>query len=524
MAVKVMLIEKDQDTFSQHSKLVEKEGYSVVRAETLEAALTAAIEKNAQGFLCGCDSIEHDYLFEFIQQIRNHPTLQHAVVILYGDHIDENVARYAMEIGADDVIQHVRDWEGVIRSMRSRMQRLLRIQNMLSRRMEELELLRQIDEELSYYMSPDWVISIMIDWALRRTNAKAALMLLRDMRDESLRIRHINGTWQGKQFGQGDMLDDYTFIDSIMRKQKSQLIDDLRTQTEFVAVGSDMISVLGIPILASQNSLGVLLLESDREKAFSDEDQRFLEQMANRAAVALEYSNLFERLINQMQAEIELREMFGRFISPEVAGAIQRGELNLGGEIRNVSVLFVDVRDFTLFCDTHQPHEVVELLNAFLPEVVKAAGQHGGIVNKFGGDSALVIFGAPNIVEESAYQAAQVAIKIREAMERISQERMKFGKLPVKVGIGISSGEVIAGAVGPRERQEYTVIGDPVNMAARLQGLTKIYPQYSIFMTQKCYEAMSNHLNSFELATLGGVAIAGKSDLVAVWSVIGKRG
>jgi class 3 adenylate cyclase/CheY-like chemotaxis protein len=523
MAAKIMLIEQDQETFSQRSKLIQKEGYSVLRAEHLDVAFNTAIEKNPQGILCSCDNIEPERIFEFIQQIRDHITLQHNVIILYSAGIDEATARRAMELGADDIIQHAQDWDSVMRSLRSRMQRLLRIQNMLSRRMEELELLRQIDEELSYYMSPDWVISIMIDWALRRTNSKAALMLLRDMRDDTLRIRHINGTWQGKQFGQGDMLDDYSFIDSIMTNQKSRLIDDLRLQSEFVAIGTEMVSMLGIPIVASQNMLGILLLESEREKAFTDEDQRFLEQMANRAAVALEYSNLFERLINQMQAEIELREMFGRFISPEVAGAIQRGELNLSGEIRNVSVLFVDVRDFTLFCDTHQPHEVVDLLNAFLPEVVKASSQHGGIVNKFGGDSALVIFGAPNIVEESAYQAAQVAIKIREAMERISQERTKLGKLPVKVGIGISSGEVIAGAVGPRERQEYTVIGDPVNMAARLQGLTKIYPQYSIFMTQKCYEAMNDHLHRFELATLGGVAISGKADLVSVWSVVGMK-
>jgi class 3 adenylate cyclase len=463
---------------------------------------------------------DQEHAFRLLEQIREDKALQQMIFILFGTELDDASARQAMEAGADDAIPTL-EWDAILRALRSRISRYTTVRSTLTRRMEELDLLRQIDEELSYYMSPDWVITIMIDWALRRTTARAAFMLLRDMRDNQLRIRHISGQWQGKQFGQGDVLEQNAFIDAILQSQKSRLIDDLREQSEFKAVGDEMVCILGIPIVAGQNSLGILLLESDREKAFSADDQAFLEQMANRAAVALEYSNLFERLINQMQAEIELREMFGRFISPEVAGAIQRGELNLNGEIRLVSVLFVDIRDFTSFCDTHAPHEVVELLNAFLPEVVKASSQHGGIVNKFGGDSALVIFGAPNVVEDSSYQAAQVAIKLRTAMEKISQERVKQGKLPVKVGIGISTGEVIAGAVGPRERQEYTVIGDAVNLAARLQGLTKIYPQYSIFMTESSYHMMEQHHTKLEMATLGAIAIAGKSELVAVWSIIG---
>jgi len=227
----------------------------------------------------------------------------------------------------------------------------------------------------------------------------------------------------------------------------------------------------------------------------------------------------FNQMVAGLQEREWLRDMFGRFVSREVAEAIRGGQLSLQGENRVVSVLFCDIREFTDFSERHSPHEVVAMLNEYLPMVVEAAQKHGGMVNKFGGDSTLIIYGAPRDMEDGAFQAVLTAVDIRRGLEKLNSSLREQGKEPLRVGVGINTGVALAGAVGPSERQEYTVVGNTVNLAARIDGLNEQFPNDDILISEWTYEALGIHANKFRMISLGAVAIRGKSEPVGIWSV-----
>ncbi len=229
----------------------------------------------------------------------------------------------------------------------------------------------------------------------------------------------------------------------------------------------------------------------------------------------------FNEMVAGLREREWLRDMFGRFVSREVAEAIRTGQVRLEGENRVVSVLFCDIRDFTARSEQHTPEEIVALLNEYLPLVVQAAHKHAGTVNKFGGDSTLIIYGAPKPLQESAYQAVLTALDMRAKLARLNEILVRRGETPIRIGVGINTGVALAGAVGPEERQEYTVIGDAVNLASRIEGLNKDYPEHDILISGWTYEALGSRRSEFEFADLGEVGIRGKAEPVQVWAVIG---
>jgi adenylate cyclase len=170
----------------------------------------------------------------------------------------------------------------------------------------------------------------------------------------------------------------------------------------------------------------------------------------------------FNRMAAGLRERERLRDLFGRHVGRDVARAALEtdGEVELGGEVREVAALFVDVIGSTELALRHPPAEVVALLNAFFCVVVETVEEHGGWVNKFEGDAALCVFGAPVSRADAAGDALRAARRLRE--------RVRSELDGVQAAIGVSAGPAVAGNVGARERFEYTVIGDPVHEAARL--------------------------------------------------------
>lgn len=173
----------------------------------------------------------------------------------------------------------------------------------------------------------------------------------------------------------------------------------------------------------------------------------------------------FNAMVNGLQERERLRDIFGRHVGREVAAAAERERPELGGEERRVAVVFVDIVASTQLVTKQPPAEIVQLLNRFFAVIVDEVDRHCGLVNKFEGDATLAIFGAPNRLEHPEDEALAAARAIAERLEREVPE--------CPAGIGLAAGQVVAGNVGARERFEYTVIGEPVNEAARLCELAK---------------------------------------------------
>lgn len=176
----------------------------------------------------------------------------------------------------------------------------------------------------------------------------------------------------------------------------------------------------------------------------------------------------FNRMTDGLQEREQIRELFGRHVGDEVARAALATGLDLRGETRQAAVMFVDVVASTGLADRLAPHEVMALLNRFFAEVVDVVGEHDGWINKFIGDAAMAVFGVPEATTDHAGSAMAAARALAARLDR---------ELPqLDFGIGIASGTVVAGNLGAARRYEYTVIGDPVNVASRLTDQAKRTP------------------------------------------------
>jgi adenylate cyclase len=176
----------------------------------------------------------------------------------------------------------------------------------------------------------------------------------------------------------------------------------------------------------------------------------------------------FNRMVDGLRERERIRDLFGRHVGHEVATEALSRDVELGGEVREVAVLFVDVIGSTTLAATHPPTEVVAVLNRFFGVVVAEVHEHGGSVNKFEGDAALAVFGAPTSLPDPEGQALAAA----RAMGR----RLRSEVTECEAGIGVAAGAAVAGNIGEENRYEYTVIGDPVNEAARLTEVAKSVP------------------------------------------------
>ena len=179
------------------------------------------------------------------------------------------------------------------------------------------------------------------------------------------------------------------------------------------------------------------------------------------------------KMIHGLGERQRIRDLFGVYLSPEVSRAILEGRVTLQGEARQVSILFCDIRDFTRFSATRSPREVVSQLNRFFGCMTGAIREQGGTVNKFLGDGFLAVFGAPVDQSDHAHRAVEASLQMERELAALNHELTGLGEPPLEIGIGIDSGEVIAGNVGSPDRLEYTVIGDPVNRSSRIEQLNK---------------------------------------------------
>src|SRR6201997_342179 len=176
----------------------------------------------------------------------------------------------------------------------------------------------------------------------------------------------------------------------------------------------------------------------------------------------------FNAMVDGLRERERVRDLFGRHVGREVALAAERERLKLGGEERYVAVVFIDIVGSTQLVTSQPPTEVVQVLNRFFGIVVEEVDRHHGLVNKFEGDASLAIFGAPNHLHCPEDEALSTG---RAVAERLASEMCEL-----EAGIGVAAGKVVAGNVGAKERFEYTVIGEPVNVAARLCELAKSHP------------------------------------------------
>jgi class 3 adenylate cyclase len=280
-----------------------------------------------------------------------------------------------------------------------------------------------------------------------------------------------------------------------------------------IALGVGVAQIIAIPIIR--------LVQASREVGSGNLD-------VNVQVHAEDEIGLLTRGFNNMVTDLKQREyiraMFGRMVSQDVSEAVLKGEIALDGEIRDVSVLFTDVRGFTTIAEAIEPGDVLSLLNQYFTIILEATRKHSGVINNFGGDSVLAVFGAPihRPVETTLEQTILTALEIQRGAIELNARRVENGMPPLRYGVGINSGDVIAGTVGTQDRFEYTVIGDVVNVAARLQGMSRQFPHTPILIPASSVEPVRHKL-AVDFQYLGDFMLRGKAEPVPTYAILGSN-
>ena len=219
----------------------------------------------------------------------------------------------------------------------------------------------------------------------------------------------------------------------------------------------------------------------------------------------------------------KLMVSFSKFTNKTIAQKAASGELTLGGENRNATIFFSDIRSFTAMSEKMQPNEVVEFLNVYMTKMVDCVNKTGGVVDKYIGDAIMAVWGAPESSgspASDALNAVTAALMMRVELFKFNKERAAAGLSPVKIGCGINSGPVVAGQIGSEERMEYTVIGDAVNLASRTEALNKPFAT-DVLITENTYNLIKDKIVVQEMP---GVHVKGKTDAIKMFAVINLAG
>ena len=222
------------------------------------------------------------------------------------------------------------------------------------------------------------------------------------------------------------------------------------------------------------------------------------------------------RAVNQMsqglQERDQVRNLLGKVVSPEIANELLSKSIELGGEEREATILFSDIRQFTNLCEGRNPKDILQLLNRYLSQMSTAIEKYDGVIDKYIGDAIMALFDLPVKQENAAEQAVLAAIAMNSALARLNADFTKENQTLIRTGIGINSGKVVAGNMGSPNRLNYTVIGDSVNLAARLEGLTK-YFGVGIIVS----EATKDQCEQLRFRSLGRVQVKGKKEVINIF-------
>jgi class 3 adenylate cyclase len=228
--------------------------------------------------------------------------------------------------------------------------------------------------------------------------------------------------------------------------------------------------------------------------------------------------------IDRMAEDLQKRELLKRYISATAWDEIEeRGVGDVAEEevtLKEVTVLFLDIRNYTSFSEAYQSQEIVAMLNEVFSLLIEVVDDFGGVLDKFIGDALLVVF-YPGAENDDAVRAVYAACRMQEELDNFNQKRRFYGRDAISIGVGINTGTVIAGSVGSAERKDHTVIGDPVNVAARLQERSKVGQHTKVILSETTYEQVSSLV---EVEALEGDHLRGKQDAILAYEVVALNG
>jgi len=328
-------------------------------------------------------------------------------------------------------------------------------------------LLYELARDLSSSLDLDTVLAKVMDRVITLMRASRGFIVLVDQIDGSLSVQMSSGSdpENARQF-----LGSKTVIERVVNSGQAVVSTDASLDDRFKGQQSvimqNLRSIIAVPLVTKGHVIGALYVDNPfRASIFEEKDKEFLQAISDLAAIAIDNARQYER------SEF-LRELFEAHVNKQVTDYVLtrsgRTLRFLPGERREVTMLNSDIAGFSTLSQSMDAEELVMFLNDYFQRMIRVVLDHGGNIDKFQGDGMLVVFGAPNPMRDHAERALNAARAMVREVDRFNRELVDGGRTPISVGMGLDTGEVVAGHVGSDDRMEFTLIGVPVNNSAYL--------------------------------------------------------
>jgi adenylate cyclase len=388
----------------------------------------------------------------------------------------------------------------------------------LRRDYEKLRVSYDLSRAVGVELDIDALLSKILDRAFDLLPADRGVVLLYDD-DGELAPRCVRT--KRKSASEENVVLSTTIINEVLRDKLAVLSSDASVDSRFSGAHSIIMqgirSSMAVPLLYGNELFGIMVLDSQMAaNAFQEKDLQLFQNVANQAAVAIQNSLYAKKL----QHEALTRERFQRLLSPAIAEQVVSGKMEVakGGELRETTVLFSDIRGFTSMSESRDAQDIVDMLNEYFEQMVEIVFRYEGTLDKFVGDEIMALYGSPVRHPDDPIRAVRTALDMLEVLQQWNKEREQRGQVAVQIGIGINTGEVVAGYLGSSKALEYTVIGDSVNVGARLCSNAKP----GQILVSEATERVLGGL--FELQEQAPIPLKGKSKPLRIYAVIGEKG
>ncbi|MBI5042835.1 MAG: FHA domain-containing protein [Nitrospirae bacterium] len=379
-------------------------------------------------------------------------------------------------------------------------------------------ILYEIGRALLSTIELNHLLNLIVDLVLQVIKAERAFLLLLDKEKGEL-IPHVVRHSGLKPEEGGNITISKTIAKQVIKEKVSILTSDAKIDPRFKGGESIILygirSAMCVPLWNMDDVLGIIYVDSlISSNRFSNDDLELLTAIANQAAIGIQQARLKEKILK----EAEFRKRLSQYHSPDIVDLImkeiQEGiSTSLDVQEKEVTILFSDIQGFTSISEKLSPADVANLLNDYFSLMTDIIFKHGGTLDKYIGDAIMAIFGAPFSHKDDAVRAVRAAVEMRKELNNLMSRKDTAIKFNIR--IGINTGDVVAGNIGSLQRMEYTVLGDAVNTAARLETMSK---PGQILIGEQTYKLTKDF---FEIKPVGKWKVKGKEKEVMVYEVVG---
>ncbi len=387
-------------------------------------------------------------------------------------------------------------------------ERLVSLERGFEQKIAELSLIKELGDALKRTALSSWseLFLQQLDIIKQHTGIYSISVMLVDEETDNLYVVSASGMRGAPSCTPIRLKRGEGIAGKVVETAKTLYIPDVTKDENFSDRGTRQNGSLAcVPIISEANCVGVMNFRDNVAEAFSTEDLRLFALIADQLSITTSLVRTYQELLGLEKKRMNLSRYFSRGLAEHLMA--DERMTRLGGDMQVVSVVFADVTGFTTMVDKHPVEDVVSVLNHFFETAVPIIFKHGGMLDKFLGDGIMAVFGIPDRDQLDPVKAASCAVDMQRAMRELQHKLRVDGLPPATVGIGIATGVALAGNIGTEEQMNFTVIGEPVNLAQRLEATSK--PGEIVVCEQTAERILDYDGVGLKLESMGDIRVKG---------------